>query len=79
MSALVSQLIMMRGHCLVFWAPYYPVDGPIEYVFNTIQQAIALSMYVITDINDLINKVIAIVRFLIDFVNYFIHCGFVLS
>ena len=61
---------------LVFWAPYYPVDGPIEYVFNTIQHDIALSMYEINTICDLINKIRASVRSLNNFVNYFISCGF---
>ena len=75
-SALVSQLILMHGHWLVFRALYYPVDGAIEYVFNTIQHEIALSMYTINTIQDLINKIHAIVASIASFVNYFINCGF---
>lgn len=32
----VVQEILTHGHRLVFRAPYYAVDGAIEYVFNTI-------------------------------------------
>ena len=76
-SALVSQLIIAHGHRIVFRAPYYPVDGPIEYVFNTVQHDIALSMYQIHTIRDLIMKIHAVVRSMTNFVNYFVHCGFI--
>ena len=33
----MSAIIIGAGHRIVFCAPYYPVDGPIEYVFNTVQ------------------------------------------
>ncbi|KAL7525153.1 LOW QUALITY PROTEIN: hypothetical protein ACHAXR_000880, partial [Thalassiosira sp. AJA248-18] len=33
----MALLIFNAGHRLVFRAPYYPIDGPIEYVFNPIQ------------------------------------------
>jgi transposase len=32
--------ILNAGHRFVFRAPYWPVDGPIEYVFNTIEMAL---------------------------------------
>jgi transposase len=31
-NAAIAQLIMSRGHLVIFRAPYYPVDGAIEYV-----------------------------------------------
>ncbi len=33
---MVLGLITGAGHCYLFRAPYWSVDGPIEYVFNTI-------------------------------------------
>ena len=33
----IAIIIFNTSHRIIFWAPYYPVDGPIEYVFNTIQ------------------------------------------
>ena len=33
----MAAIIHAAGHRLAFRAPYYPIDGPIEYVFNTIQ------------------------------------------
>lgn len=77
-SALVTHLIHAHGHRIVFRVPCYPVDGPIEYVFNTIQYEIALSMYNIHTIQQLINKVYSIVGLIGSFVNYFINCGFIL-
>jgi hypothetical protein len=34
---MILHLIHIRGHRVVFRAPYWSCDGPIEYVFNTIQ------------------------------------------
>ena len=33
----VVGLIHLYGHGVVFRAPYWPVDGAIEFIFNTIQ------------------------------------------
>ena len=33
----IFAMIINSGHRILFRAPYYPVDGPIEYIFNTIQ------------------------------------------
>ena len=32
------------GHRLTFPAPYYLVDGPIEYVFNTVQGHVVINI-----------------------------------
>ena len=32
----MATIIHAAGHRLAFCAPYYPVDGPMKYVFNTI-------------------------------------------
>ena len=41
-SDAVKALIFAAGHRIIFSAPYYPVDGPIEYVFNTLHCALQL-------------------------------------
>jgi hypothetical protein len=40
----VLNLIMTSGHRFDFQAPYYPVDGPIEYAFHTLQYQVSLRM-----------------------------------
>ena len=75
-SMLVSQLIHSRGHRILFRAPYYPVDGPIEYVFNTIQQALTRALYRVINTEELIREVCRIIASKADFVGYFTHCGF---
>eukprot|EP00537_Pseudo-nitzschia_pungens_P001385 CAMPEP_0172378124 /NCGR_PEP_ID=MMETSP1060-20121228/69262_1 /TAXON_ID=37318 /ORGANISM="Pseudo-nitzschia pungens, Strain cf. cingulata" /LENGTH=146 /DNA_ID=CAMNT_0013105839 /DNA_START=815 /DNA_END=1256 /DNA_ORIENTATION=- len=44
-NPLTLNAILAAGHRFVFRAPYYPVDGPIEYVFNTIEMALSYRMY----------------------------------
>eukprot|EP00567_Pseudictyota_dubia_P014059 CAMPEP_0197436338 /NCGR_PEP_ID=MMETSP1175-20131217/3810_1 /TAXON_ID=1003142 /ORGANISM="Triceratium dubium, Strain CCMP147" /LENGTH=382 /DNA_ID=CAMNT_0042965605 /DNA_START=300 /DNA_END=1448 /DNA_ORIENTATION=- len=73
---LVVQLIHAAGHRVVFRAPYYPVDGPIEYLFNTLQQGLTFALYRISNDGDLCREVRAIIGRIVDFVEYFIHCGF---
>jgi hypothetical protein len=36
-NARMAAIIINAGHRLAYRAPYYPVDGPIKFVFNTIQ------------------------------------------
>jgi len=38
----VTNLNFNAGHRIVFRAPYYPVDGAIEYIFNVIQCALRI-------------------------------------
>jgi transposase len=72
----VIQLILGRGHNVVFRAPYYPVDGPIEYVFNTLQCTLSHRMFEIDNYQDLNNHLRAIIRNIDDFVPYFENVGF---
>ena len=37
-NLVITQIIHAAGHRIIFRAPYYPVDGPIEYSFNTLFQ-----------------------------------------
>jgi hypothetical protein len=70
-------MIITAGHRIVYRAPYYPVDGPIKYVFNTIQQELGRRMHLIQDLPSLYAHINAIiVAFLHDFRPYFLHCGY---
>jgi len=75
-NPLILNAIIAAGHRYVFRAPYYPVDGPIEYVFNTIEFALAYRHHEIKTVNDLQQHVFAIIRLIPNFVNYFINVGF---
>lgn len=72
----MALLIFQAGHRLVFRAPYYPVDGPIEYVFNTIQGTLRINMGLITDGESLRDEVLDAIADIGDFVAYFINCGY---
>jgi hypothetical protein len=73
---IIAQMIIAAGHRIVYRAPYYPVDGPIEYVFNTIQQELTYRMHFIHDLPTLHAHINAIVASLDEFQSYFVHCGY---
>lgn len=75
-SAYIQQVIVNAGHRLLFRAPYYPVDGPIEFVFNTIEQSLNGYQYTITTGNDLRQGVNTIIANMPHFADYFRHCGY---
>ena len=75
-NALVTQLIYNAGHKLAFRAPYYAVDGPIEYVFNTLQNYLRINLPRITDNESLLHELDNAIASIYNFERYFIHCGF---
>ena len=75
-SPTVFALIVGAGHRVLYRAPYYPIDGPIEYVFNTIQNLLCIFMREITDVESLRNNLIQIIGSIENFINYFAHVGF---
>lgn len=75
-SAVIRQMIVNAGHRLVFRAPYYPVDGPIEFVFNTVEQKLTDYQYTIVEGNGLRQAVQTIVAGMNRFDDYFVHCGY---
>ena len=75
-SPVVLAMITNAGHRYAFRSPYWPVDGPIEYVFNTIECALAYRMYDIHTVGHLETHVDAIIRTLPGFEVYFVNCGF---
>jgi hypothetical protein len=74
---LLRQLIYAHGHLCVYRAPYYPIDGAIEYFFNTLQQYLTLMLYRINTSEDLIYFTSTFIDSRVNFVPYFIHVGFV--
>jgi transposase len=53
----VYNMLYAAGHRIIARPPYYPCDGPIEYVFNQIENHITNSMYEIKNHRDLIREV----------------------
>ena len=75
----ILALIHLYGHGVVFRAPYWPVDGPIEFIFNTIQTLIRARLYQITSPEDLLVQAIyQSVASIDSFASYFVNCGFIL-
>lgn len=75
-NPMILYLIRLRGHRVVFRAPYRPQDGPIEYVFNTIENALTLAVHSINNVHDIIRQLASIIRSLPEFSSYFYHCGY---
>ena len=61
----------MSGHRLAFRSPYYAVDGPIEYFFNTLQHELSLLLHQVRDENDLRLAVQQIIVDVNNFEGYF--------
>lgn len=55
-SAVICPIIVWAEHGRLFWALYYPVDDPIAFVFNRIQQRLTDYHYVLTDSDMFFNK-----------------------
>ena len=72
----VLALIADRGHKICFRAPYYPIDGAIEYVFNTLQVRLSLRMSYIVNENTLRNELLDSIGVIQTYVPYFEHVGF---
>ena len=75
-DALVAQLIHAAGHRLVFRAPYWPKDGPIECFFSALEGNLRSKFRVIQDVYDLEREIGEYVDSRTDFVNFFQHVGF---
>lgn len=72
----IAAMIHMAGHRLVFRPPYYPVDGPIEYAFDTIQVDLTLRLHDIDTPIQLQAAVDEIIARMLEFLSYFRHCGY---
>ena len=74
----VIALIHLYGHGVVFRAPYWAVDAPIEYIFNTIQSLIRARLYEIKNGNELVLAIYQSIQSIENFSNYFINVGFII-
>ena len=72
-NPVILQLIYAWGHRIAFRAPYYPVDGAIEYVFNTLQQDLTIRLHAIKNGDDLHREVMDSIGAMPNFVNYFLN------
>ena len=72
----MAAMIHEAGHRLIFRAPYYPTDGPIEFVFNTIQGMLINNMHKISSGQDLIHEVGVAIAAIPTFEPYFTNSGF---
>jgi len=77
-SDTVYNMVYAAGHRMLPRPAYSPSDGPIEYIFNIVEQALQKDMYLIRTEDDLLrhtNQIVAnIDANTID--NTFIHCGY---
>ena len=74
-NIIVQQMIHAAGHHCVFRAPYYPVDSPIEHVFNTVQVAFTSKMYEMDEPRHVRETFLATMRSITNFAPYFEHIG----
>ena len=72
-------IIFNAGHSIVFRAPYYSVDGPIEYVFNTTQGTLQINNHLSIDVPTLFEELLNAVADIPNGVAYSITCGFTLN
>ena len=75
-NPLILNMVQNAGHRLVFRAPYWPVDGAVEYVFNTIQTRLKVFFDQLTTMPELENRINLIIGAMPSFTRYFIHVGF---
>ena len=75
-NPLVMGLILNGGHRVVYRAPYWSVDGAIEYVFNTIHTMVEVLFNNINNLDDLITVVDHIITLLPTFQPYLQHVVF---
>jgi hypothetical protein len=73
---MVLYLIYNSGHRVVFRAPYWSCDGPIEYVFNTIQTHLQMQYNAVASTAALENELNCIIGGLGSFKPYFLHVNF---
>ena len=73
----VIALIHLYGHGVVYRAPYWAVDGAIEYIFNTLQSLLRARQYEINSDADLIAAIHESIQSIDSFAEYFENVGFI--
>ena len=72
----IQAMIINAGHQIVYRAPYYPVDGAIEYIFNAIQCTLRIDLQEIQTTEDFTNCLRKIITTFPNFDTFFAHIGF---
>jgi len=72
---IVRHLIHTNGHRMIYRPPYHPREGPIEYIFNRLEHELSIRLHEIKNAVDLQRAIYDIVRRILEFQNYFAHCG----
>ena len=72
-NPVLSQMIASQGHRYLFRTPYWYVDGPMEYVFNTIHTLLLQYFGTIDDLPVLGNRIDTVIAWMTNFKNYFLH------
>ena len=72
----ILNMINNAGYRVVFRAPYWSCDGPIEYVFNTIQTHLQMQSNAVMDSAALENEINRIIGNFGSFKRYFLHVRF---
>ena len=75
-SQILLQLMEDRGHRYLFRAPYWSVDGPMEYVFNTIHVFLLMYFRDTENLDKLGNQLDVIIAQLGNLLNSFCMFGF---
>lgn len=73
---MILDLITSNGHKYLFRAPYWSVDGPMEYVFNTIHTLLLAFYNQVQSLDDLDDALDLIIDSLTNFQRYFFHVNF---
>lgn len=75
-NPILQHLFTSRGHRFLYRAPYWSVDGPMEYIFNAIHAHLLFHFRDIDDLTQLGNRLDVIIAQLRDFLRYFLHVNF---
>ena len=72
----ICDLITRNGHRYLFRAPYWAIDGPMEYIFNTIHVLLLQHYGDVHDLDELENVTDTIIAGMSNFIRYFLHVNF---
>ena len=75
-NPMILNMIHNAGHVYVFRAPYWPTDGAVGYVFNTVQTRLKVYFNKLTTMDELKNRINLIIGTIPSFYRYFLHVGF---
>ena len=75
-NPILQNLITSRGHRYLYRAPYWSVDGPMEYVFNTLHTLLLMFFRDCEDLDELANRIDLTIPQMRGFVRYSLHVGF---